>query len=308
MKETIERGEQHLARLSELAALTEARSAQIDQKLKLLTHATITLERLELQALTSHPRFASPLRLERFGRKTFSQNDEDGIIAEIFRRIGETSRVFVEIAAGDGHENCTALLLSQGWSGLWVECDAPNIESIKRRWPGEIASGQLKLDERFISIETVNNVIRDALGEAEIDLLVVDIDGNDHHLVNAIEMRPRAMCIECFSPMVPPDRWVMPHETEFRPWDGLRPTGASLQSFEDLLTPRGYSLVGTSLTGVNAFFVRSDLAAGKFQEPFTAMNHYNPPRLWLNSHVFTSAIWPDLFSQTPPDERAGGGQ
>jgi hypothetical protein len=29
---------------------------------------------------------------------------------------------------------------------------------------------------------------------------------------------------------------------------------------------------------VNAFFVRMDLAAGLFCDPFTAENHYEPPR------------------------------
>jgi len=42
------------------------------------------------------PRHADPKRLVRYGYKVHSQNDEDGIIAEIFRRIGTTSRTFVE--------------------------------------------------------------------------------------------------------------------------------------------------------------------------------------------------------------------
>jgi len=32
----------------------------------------------------------------------------------------------------------------------------------------------------------------------------------------------------------------------------------------------GYSLVGCEFVGSNAFFVRDDLLAGKFAEPFTA--------------------------------------
>jgi hypothetical protein len=41
-------------------------------------------------------RLANPLFLKKFEFKVHSQNDEDGIIEEIFNRIGETNRVFVE--------------------------------------------------------------------------------------------------------------------------------------------------------------------------------------------------------------------
>jgi len=45
---------------------------------------------------------------------------------------------------------------------------------------------------------------------------------------------------------------------------------------------RGYSLVGCDFCGVNAFFVRDDLLGDKFEAPFTAENHYEPPRFALS--------------------------
>src|ERR1700754_2894278 len=51
-----------------------------------------------------------PRRLQHFESSRYSQNGEDGIIGEIFRRIGSKSRFFVEIAAADGAENCTRAL------------------------------------------------------------------------------------------------------------------------------------------------------------------------------------------------------
>ena len=68
-------------------------------------------------------RYSDDKRLEPAGYKVFSQGDEDGVIAEIFRRIGTTDRRFVEFGCGDGLENNTAYLLFQGWSGLWLELD-----------------------------------------------------------------------------------------------------------------------------------------------------------------------------------------
>jgi len=60
-----------------------------------------------------NPRYADPRRLLRHAFQVTSQNGEDGIIHEIFRRIGSTDRVFAEIGVGDGNENNTAFLLTQ---------------------------------------------------------------------------------------------------------------------------------------------------------------------------------------------------
>lgn len=283
-----------LARIEQLLervlAASQAQHQALDYKLKPISLITMYLERLELMATLSHPRFASPLRLERFGQKTFSQFDEDGIIAEIFRRIGETSRTFVEIAAGDGKENCTALLLSQGWRGLWAECGKDNLRSIQEAWPSEIAAGQLKIAGKLITVENVNDVIAQSGVGDEVDLLVMDIDGNDYHVLEAIKLRPRVICTEYFARKPPPVRWIMRRSDDYN--QGIeKATSASLQSFEDMLTPRGYSLVGTSVIGVNAFFVRSDLVEGKFEAPFTAYNHYNSTHYWYPVTSVVSTVW-----------------
>ena len=57
--------------------------------------------------------------------------------------------------------------------------------------------------------------------------------------------------------------------------------GASLKAFEVLGSRLGYSLVGCDITGINAFFVRNDLVKDLFAGPFTAENHYEPPRYGL---------------------------
>jgi hypothetical protein len=50
------------------------------------------------------------------------------------------------------------------------------------------------------------------------------------------------------------------------------------------MSERGYALVGCNLAGVNAFFVRADLAWDRFAAPFDAENHFEPPRFYLVSH------------------------
>ena len=71
----------HLARIRQNAAFMAFMQRQID----------------DLRA-----RYSGDKRLEPVGYKVFSQGDEDGVIAEIFRRIGTTDRRFVEFGCGDG--------------------------------------------------------------------------------------------------------------------------------------------------------------------------------------------------------------
>ena len=64
----------------------------------------------DLQNLIRERQQAHPNPLTRYGRKCFSQADEDGITLEILRRIGIQDGTFCEFAVGNGLENNTLLL------------------------------------------------------------------------------------------------------------------------------------------------------------------------------------------------------
>lgn len=69
-----------------------------------------------------------------YGYKVYSQFDEDGIINEIFKRIGTTNKIFIEFGVGDGTENNTIYLLLKGWSGLWIEGSKNFVDKIGLRF------------------------------------------------------------------------------------------------------------------------------------------------------------------------------
>jgi hypothetical protein len=227
--------------------------------------------------LERQPRYADALRLARHGFQVNSQNGEDGILREILRRVGTTNRFFVEIGVGDGVENNTAFLLSQGWTGAWIDAGDAFLKTAARP---DLAPA-LKTTVARVTRENVGEILKQLQVSAEFDVLSIDIDQNTYAAWEGLaSFRPRVVVVE-YNAALPPDLdWKVRYEPQ-RAWDGTQNFGASLKAFELLGRKLGYSLVGCEFTGVNAFFVRDDLVAGKFAAPFTAENHHEPPRYAL---------------------------
>jgi hypothetical protein len=245
-----------------------------------------------LDRLLQAPRYQDKKCLSQYGYKVYSQNDEDGIIREIFNRIGVTNRIFIEIGVGKGMENNTLALLFDGWKGMWIEGARQAITFIRQNLKNTIKKGNLKLLNAFVDRNNVDELISTAIDYTEIDLLSIDIDGNDFHVFDAITcIRPRVVIIEYNAKFPPPIVYCMSYN-ENHVWRRDDNFGASLKFLEREFSKKGYCLVGCNLTGANAFFVRNNLVGTHFLEPFTAENHYEPARYYLGE--FTSGHKPSL--------------
>ncbi len=237
-----------------------------------------------IAGLLAEPQYADPRRLERFGFKGYSQQDEDGMLQEIFRRIGASDRRFVEIGVGDGLENNTLYLLQQGWTGVWMEADQDKCAAIRACFAGPLAGGDLQLTQAIVNTGNINDLIEGGGLQGGIDLLGVDIDGNDYHVLEAVlrhgKLSPRVLVVEYNARFRPPASLVQPYNA-MHAWDGSDYFGASLCALHQLARQHGYALVGTNLTGVNAFFVRSDLAGDQFFPDADPALLFNPARYRL---------------------------
>ena len=235
--------------------------------------------------LDGNPRYADPRRLQRHEHKGFSQDGEDGILQEIFRRIKTTNRHFVEFGVEQGTQSNTANLLLQGWAGLWIEYNRQDVEAIEKGLPSLLASQRLRVLCEKVNAENIEALFALAAVPAEPDLISIDIDGNDFWVWRALRLyQPRVVVLEYNPYFPPPTDWVMPYDPDHC-WNGSMRFGASLEALERLGRSKGYCLVGCSLGGVNSFFVRQDLVGDHFAAPFTAENHYEPLRkylLWRN--------------------------
>lgn len=251
------------------------------ESMKLQHELNVLKGKVRVESLLRDTRYDDPRRLERFGHKVYSQNDEDGIIAEIFRRIGPQNRTFFEFGVEDGIECNTHLLLHAGWKGAWAEANHDHAQSVRNRFKSAIDCGQLVLIERLVLKENINQVIQDLALPEDVDLISIDIDFNDYWVFQALEkVRPRVIVVEYNGKFPPPLRRVVPYNPD-RVWDGTDYHGCSLQSLADLAAAKGYNLVGCNITGVNAFFVRTELCQDRFPIHATPDNLYQPPRYEL---------------------------
>jgi hypothetical protein len=231
--------------------------------------------------LHNNPKYADSKRLNKHEYQVFSQNGEDGIIQEIFNRIGTTNKYFIEFGVENGLECNSTNLLYKDWKGLWIEGSDFFSKQISERFRNLIENGQLKIQNTFINAENIESLFDKADAPIEPDLLSIDIDYNDYYVWQAItKYKSRVVIIEYNSIFRPDTNFVVKYNPK-RMWDKTSHFGASLLALEQLGHQKGYCLVGCVFTGSNAFFVREDLVKDLFESPYTAENHYEPNRDYL---------------------------
>lgn len=228
-------------------------------------------------AHAGHPSLHDPARAlapwNRHELKVHSQNGEDGLLLHLFSVIGAGGRRFVEFGIGQGEECNTAnLSLHFGWQGLLMDCGpgkAAAARAYYARRLGPRADGVRIIDAR-VTAENIDALLAEHAPWTPIDLLSIDIDGNDYWVWEAITAAPRVVVIE-YNAVFGPERAVTtPYDPGFDRWakhpSGLY-FGASLAALTRLGARKGYRLAGCDSHGVNAFFVREDIAP----EPLPAM-------------------------------------
>jgi hypothetical protein len=205
-----------------------------------------------LQGRGDHP---NPLL--RFGKKYFSQSDEDGILLEILRRIGMKSGVCVEIGCGNGTENNTLNLLLRGWPSVWIDVQPLAFDA-------QVNPTLLSFQKSFVTAENIPQLVRRGLtsfGVRNCEVLSIDVDGNDGYIARALlqdGVSPAVIIIETNELLPPPVRFAQDYAADYV-WDRTKNSGWSLQSLSDLLGEFGYSCIACNLeTGVNGFFIRND--------------------------------------------------
>lgn len=214
------------------------------------------------------------------GYKVFSQFEEDGILLYLFSIIGEGSKTFVEIGANDGiNSNCSNLALHFSWSGLFLEGSAKLIkrgEKFYSRIPTPYHP-KPKFVQAIVKRENINELLASGGITGDIELLSIDIDGNDYWIWDAITViSPKVVVIETHIEFGTRNI-VVPYDPDYM-FPGKHPVyhGASVTAMNKLAGKKGYRLVAASDYGINQIFLRNDLAADEIPAIDPASTLWHP--------------------------------
>ena len=238
----------------------------VDERRKTAPGTKIGLRRLQLEyrrALVAGEPLPSVWDT---GLRVFSEFDEDGIALFLLAVGGSPTRRFVDIGAGDCvfASNTANLALNLGFDGLFVDASDSLLERGRRfyaRHPDTTVRPPVFV-RTFVTRENVNDVLTDAGFTGEIDLLSIDIDGNDYWVWQALRcVQPRFVIAEAH-PELGREDWVMPYDPDFdaRAVPSGTWMGASPAAMTRLAESLGYRTVAANVYGFNIFFARHDVA------------------------------------------------
>ncbi len=135
------------------------------------------------------------LELTPYELRVFSQNGEDGVLAEIIRRSGAPGRYFVEFGAHTGVENnCAVLADILSWGGLYIEGGADRFAMLERKYRPR---PRVRTANAMVTPANVEALFAQHGVPEELDVLSIDVDGSDYWIWEAIvAYRPRIVVIE----------------------------------------------------------------------------------------------------------------
>ncbi|MBC7889447.1 MAG: hypothetical protein H7Z13_16340 [Ferruginibacter sp.] len=210
------------------------------------------------------------IRLSDTGYKVFSQHEEDGLLLFIFAIIGTTAKTFVDIGGNDGvNSNCANFAVNFGWHGLFIDSDKTAVKRgihFYKRYP-DPWSFKPRFVCQKVTRENINPIIEKEGFSGSIDLLSIDIDGNDYWIWDAINiLEPRVVMVEAkvefgFNNVVVPYDPGYSHLTKNPLYNGASPV-----AFNNLAKRKGYRLAGANGYGHNMIFIKNGLADDYFPE------------------------------------------
>ncbi|MGZ6253083.1 MAG: hypothetical protein ACXWM1_08440 [Candidatus Binataceae bacterium] len=214
------------------------------------------------QACWALPRGRRIARLSDVEFKVFSQWGEDGIIEWLVSHLDLADQRFIEFGVENFQEaNCRFLMLNRNWRGLVMDSSAARITAIQNDpscWKHDLTAVQA-----FLTAENINSLIAGGV-TGRVGLLSIDVDGNDYWIWRAIDVVSPAIVVCEYNGVFGDRRPIsIPYDPNFSYHSAHfsgQYFGCSIAALRYLASQRGYTFVGTGLNGVNAFFVRNDLA------------------------------------------------
>lgn len=185
-------------------------------------------------------------KLKDFSFNVFSQFGEDGIIKKIFELIGTKTKLCIEFGASDGFymSNTANLWIKEDWKAFLIEGDKESYKKLS----ANIRGYNCTIINTYVNItdQHIEKILRDNKINETVDLMSIDIDGNDYKIFESLtDLRPRIIICE-YNPTIPITLDIYPKYKNNR-------LGCSLASLVRIASQKNYNLI--AITDTNAFFV-----------------------------------------------------
>lgn len=165
-----------------------------------------------------------------YASNVYSQYGEDGMIEEILKRIEVGPGVCVEFGASDGVacSNTAKLWKHEDWKGVLIESEIYYTPTLGANVEGHNC---------VVKFETVTPQNVDALidQKAGVDLISIDVDGDDYHIFCSMWTRAKVLVIE-YNKTIPP-------HIDLVPLVGSK-LGIGSLTLKNAAEQRGYTLLG----------------------------------------------------------------
>lgn len=231
--------------------------------------------------------------LDKYRANFFSQNGEDGVIAEILERFSLDSvreKYCVEFGAWDGiHCSNTYNLVQQGWNAIYIEGDANHYQDllVTAEANKNIQPINEFIDSDPASSKSLDAILKNTAIPKNFEVLSIDIDSWDLDVWESlVEYNPLIVVIEINSSVLP---GILYRHSKYTP-------GNTFSSTLNVGLEKGYQLV--CHTG-NMIFVRNDYISKlrmpekflKYPELLFDYSHSNNVFIKKESFTVKLKIW-----------------
>ncbi len=194
--------------------------------------------------------------------RVYSQFGDDGIIQWLIQHLQlNREGKFIEFGVGDYFESNTHfLLVNDGWSGYVLDGSRYNVDTIEQSsiyW-----RYNLRAECQFITIENINRILENS-NFRKVELLHIDLDGNDYWVLEVIDLdryQPDILILE-YNSLFGCDRLISvpydPHFVRTRRHFSGKYFGASLAALDHLARKKGYYFIGCNSAGNNSYYLHS---------------------------------------------------
>jgi hypothetical protein len=197
--------------------------------------------------------------LNQCGFKVFSQFEEDGLILACIAALNLKSQTALEIGSNNCvNSNIANLVLNHNWLGCFIDGDKSNLTIGEKFYNKVLSPWQPKpqFKKTFVTAENINQIVSEFYCYQQIDVLSIDIDGNDYWIWNALEIiKPTIVIIETHVEFGL-NNIVVPYNANYK-YPGIHKHyhGASPVAMQKLGHKKGYKLVGANALGFNQIYV-----------------------------------------------------